>query len=77
VGFGLQNFREIFDHRKFRLKSCKGLKFFPYSADWTPTDTSPAWPDADRLKIRKPPYQLIALGGKKKAMARFSRSSVV
>jgi hypothetical protein len=57
---GLKSFREIFDHRKFRHKSCKGVKILLSSADRTPTDTSLAWPDADRLKRRKPPYQLMA-----------------
>jgi hypothetical protein len=60
VGCGLQKFREIFDQRKFRHKSCKGVNILLLSADWTPTDTSPAWPDADRLKRRKPRYQLMA-----------------
>jgi hypothetical protein len=60
VGFGPQNFREIFDHRKFRHNSCKGVKILFSSADRTPTDMSLAWPDADRLKRRKPPYQLMA-----------------
>jgi hypothetical protein len=60
VGFGPQNFRKIFDHRKFRHKSCKEVKILLSSADRTPTDMSLAWPDADRLKRRKPPYQLMA-----------------
>jgi hypothetical protein len=37
-----QNFREIFDHRKFRHKSFQEVKILLWSADRTPTDTSPA-----------------------------------
>jgi hypothetical protein len=59
VGFGPQNFRDIFDHRKIRHKSCNEMKILISSADRTPTDTSLALPDADRLKRRKPPYQLM------------------